>query len=154
MIIRSIEAADFHALHRLMEQVHQLHVQARPDVYQGADALPQEHFRFLLSDPDTIALAAVESGQIAGFCVVTLRKPASDPMLVPRRVAYLEELCVDRSFRRRGAGRALFQQARELARQRGAQSLELMVWQFNQTARLFYESLGLTPRSTILEQSL
>ena len=39
-------------------------------------------------------------------------------------------------------------------KRRGAESLELMVWSFNKSAREFYEKSGMTVRSFVMEKKL
>jgi GNAT superfamily N-acetyltransferase len=57
------------------------------------------------------------------------------------RTVRLNDLYVDVTHRRRGAGRMLFSAARDWAQRRGARWME---WQASGNALAFYERLGLT----------
>lgn len=154
MDIRPIRPDDYEAVHRLMAQVHALHAKNRPDVYRLAEVLPREDFERLLADERLFTLAAAEGGAVVGFCVVRLRQPSEDPALQRRVVAYMEDLCVDENCRHAGVGRRLYEAAEAQSRERGAQSLELMVWSFNEDALRFYRAMGMTPRSFVMERRL
>ena len=69
--------------------------------------------------------------------------------MVKRRTAYMEDLCVDDDFRGKGIGSSLFVYAKEKAKEMGAERLDLMVWDFNEDARNFYERMGMKPQRYI-----
>jgi ribosomal protein S18 acetylase RimI-like enzyme len=60
--------------------------------------------------------------------------------------AYIEELYVVPERRGRGLGRALLQAAMDLARERGAEHIELTTGEADTAARGLYESAGFTNR--------
>jgi GNAT superfamily N-acetyltransferase len=57
----------------------------------------------------------------------------------------LDNIAVAQAFRRRGVGSALIREAERWVRAQGASWLELGVYEFNQEARAFYQSLGYAP---------
>lgn len=61
---------------------------------------------------------------------------------------YLEDLYVKESARGTGAGRALMHALAEICRERGYARLDLVVLDWNQSAREFYEHLGMTEMSS------
>lgn len=154
MKIRSATLADREGLSRLTAEVHELHREARPDVYMEFDP---EQFRKEISDtlyrPDSILLVAEEEGELAGMALLTLRQP-QNPLLKPRLYAFLEELSVGEHFRGQGIGTALFTAAKEQALKRGAVSLELQVWSFNEAALRFYEKMGMKEKTFRMELPL
>lgn len=154
MKIRSATLADREGLSRLTAEVHELHREARPDVYMEFDP---EQFRKEISDtlyrPDSILLVAEEEGELAGMALLTLRQPPN-PLLKPRLYAFLEELSVGERFRGQGIGTALFAAAKEQALKRGAVSLELQVWSFNEAALRFYEKMGMKEKTFRMELPL
>ena len=154
MKIRSATLADREGLSRLTAEVHELHREARPDVYMEFDP---EQFRKEISDtlyrPDSILMVAEEEGELAGMALLTLRQPLN-PILKPRLYAFLEELSVGERFRGQGIGTALFTAAKEQALKRGAVSLELQVWSFNEAALRFYEKMGMKEKTFQMELPL
>lgn len=154
MLNRKIQEHDFEGIHKLVCQVHELHVANRPDIYNDIDAFDREYFDFLRKDPNTISLVTELEDKIVGFCIVTLRQPSKNPLLKARKVAYMEDLCVDKRHRNLGIGRTLFNEVKLTAKEKGYDVMELMVWSFNDTAIKFYESMGMKPRSMFMEQKL
>ena len=63
-------------------------------------------------------------------------------MFVRRRYAVIENLVVKSEFRKQGIGRILVDEVQEWAIAKGARSIELNVYEFNETAISFYEGLG------------
>lgn len=154
MKTRFLSQSDFPAVNRIVRQVHHLHVENRPDVYRAADPFPKAEFDRLLAGVNGFALVAEDAGQIVGFCEMTMKAPPDNSLLQPRIVALIEDICVDEAYRKKGVGGLLFDAASQAARQRGAVSLELGVWAFNETARRFYEDMGMTERSRVMELKL
>ncbi len=154
MLNRKIEEHDFEGIHRLFCQVQKLHVVNRPDIYRDVDTFDREYFDFLLNDDNTIALVAEVDDTIVGFCVVTLRRSVNNPNMKARKVAFMDDICVDENHRSLGIGKKLFESAKLVIQEKGYDVLELMVWSFNDAAIKFYESLGMNFRSIIMEQKI
>jgi GNAT superfamily N-acetyltransferase len=74
-----------------------------------------------------------------GFAQLSFR-----PTLIFGVVALLEELYVAPFARGHGQGRALLEHAMDVARERGATSMELNTSETDTTARALYESAGFT----------
>lgn len=152
MLFEDLRMEEYEQVDRLMGQLHQVHVEGRPDFF-----LPLEHpygrgkYEQLLEDENVIALAAKEEGKVRGICFVVMRESSG---MVKLRTAYVEDLAVDPDFRRRGLGKALFLEAKNRAKKLGAERIDLMVWGFNEEARRFYESLGMHVQRYIYEESL
>lgn len=154
MLNRKIIERDFEGIHKLACQVHELHVANRPDIYNNIDSFDKAYFDFLMKDPNTISLVAEQEGEVIGFCVVTLKEPSKNPLLKARKVAFMEDLCVDKRYRNLGIGRELFNEAKAAVQEKGYDTIELMVWSFNDSAIEFYKSIGMKPRSVIMEQKI
>ena len=152
MQIRDMKLDDYDAADRLMAQVHQLHVEGRPDLYVDVEHIySKEQFAEMVSNEDMISVAAEENGQIIGICFISMR---AKTCMVKRRTAYMEDLCVDEAYRGSGIGRKLFLYTKERAKQMGAERLDLMVWNFNENALRFYEKMGMKPQRYIMEEML
>ena len=89
-----------------------------------------------------------------GLCIISIRPISSNIALVPRKVAYMENLCVHQDYRKQSIGKRLFNEAKERALEFKLESLELMVWEFNENAIDFYENQGMNTRSRIMEMKL
>jgi ribosomal protein S18 acetylase RimI-like enzyme len=142
--IRTATAEDYDELCGLVDQVDRLHREHVPEVFRKPDGPVREraYLDGLLADESAAIFLAVVDGRAAGALVALLRDAAPIPILVPRRVAVVDNLVVDESLRGMGVGRALMVQAEAWAVQHGASALELSVHEFNRHAIDFYESLG------------
>jgi len=153
--LRRMKKDDFSAVHEMMRGLHGLHVENRPDVFRDADPLERQTFDALLDNRDIFLILAEADGRAAGFCVVAMKGPSeAPPPRTPRKVAVMDDLYVHGDFRKSGVGKRLFEEAAREARLRGASSLELSVWAFNETARGFYRGVGMSERSLVMEYEL
>jgi ribosomal protein S18 acetylase RimI-like enzyme len=144
VIIRPAEANDYPRLVPLAREILAEHVAAMPDVFQMIpDPLPEWFFAMMREDSKYDCYVAQADTRIVGFAQLAVRRPADIPMLVPRRIATIENLVVTAAFRGRGIGRALVERCIARAREQHADTLELLVWAFNRDALAFYEHLGL-----------
>lgn len=152
--VRAAKRGDYAALHEMYRAVHAQHRAAAPALFTDADPLPEDAFFAALDDARALWLVAERDGEAVGFCAARIQRPAKDPLLHTQRTAFLEALYVRAAFRRSGVGTALYRKLAALARLHGALAVELIVWPFNAEALRFYESLGMSPRCTVLEQAL
>ena len=97
--------------------------------------------KIIKSDDSEIFVAEV-AGKLAGLAEVYVRQDADDATLVRHRYAEFQSLMVLSSFRRNGIGTQLVGVARQWAREKGATEMRLGVWEFNEAARAFYETVG------------
>ena len=152
MLIRPMLPEDFPAVSAMMDDLHALHVENRPDLYVPMSPIyPENVYLEKLHDPATLCLLAEIDGAAAGLCFVEMRKRTC-MRNIPS--AYVDDMYVSPAFRRRGVATALFRHAEALAKEKGAVRLDLMVWGFNREALSFYESLGMRPQRYILELPL
>lgn len=153
--IRDMRPDDFDAVQEIFRTVHALHQENRPDLYRKLDApLSRAYYTQMVENPGGIALCAECGGKVTGVAYTYMKAPTENPVTVPRITAFMDDLAVHPDFRGQGIGRALLEESRRQALARGAVSLELMVWAFNQNAIEFYEHAGMTPRSMIMEMKL
>ena len=85
-----------------------------------------------------IAFVAEVEGIVVGFACLRVTRS----ICYEFALAELTELYIDESYRRRGVGRALIEQAELVAQEQGAESLMLLTGAKNLTAQEFYRSAG------------
>lgn len=152
MNIRDMRLEDYKEVDRLMAQVHKLHVEGRPDLYVDVEHIySMEMFREMVENENMISIAAEENDAIVGICFVSMREKTC---MVSRKTAYMDDLCVDESCRGKGIGKNLFVYAKKRAKEMGAERMDLMVWNFNESALKFYEKMGMKPQRYIMEEYL
>jgi ribosomal protein S18 acetylase RimI-like enzyme len=97
--------------------------------------------KIMESDDSEIFLAEV-AGEPVGLIEVYVRQDPDEATLVQHRYAELQSLVVSAPFRRNGIGTQLVAVARRWAGEKGATEMRLGIWEFNQAAREFYETVG------------
>lgn len=152
MTIRDMKLEDYDAVDTLMQQLHKIHVNGRPDLYVEMEhPYSKEELTEKIYNKEVIALAAEEENRIVGLCIVVIRHRSG---MVNMKTAYVDDLVVDQSYQHRGIAKSLFQKAEERAKALGAERMDLTVWSFNENALKFYQSIGMVPQRYILEKPL
>lgn len=95
-------------------------------------------------------LVAVEDGQLLGY--VTVQQTI--PLPSHEHVLQINGLAVDPRQQGRGIGRLLVEEAKAMARRRGARKLSLRVFSPNAPARRLYESCGFVTEGVLHEEFL
>ena len=139
----------------IFAEVDALHCEALPHVFQKppGPARTRAYIRRLLqsvgvlADEDAMIFVAQSGDDVVGLVKASIREAPDYSIMVPRRYAEIGTLAVKEGFRRSGVGRALMEEIHRWARDRGASQARLdqsalTVWEFNQAARVFYETLG------------
>ncbi|MBT2282298.1 GNAT family N-acetyltransferase [Paenibacillus polymyxa] len=155
--IRKAEMRDYSGVSLMMDELHQMHVDARPDLYRALETRMEEKEFTELLETDKRYLYVAESsetGLILGYGSAQLSIIEDNSLMVDRKMLYIHELVVDTKHRGQGTGKQLIQALIELGRKLQAHSLELTVSTFNSDAQAFYEQMGLVVRSSRMEYTL
>ena len=155
MTIRLACEGDIPGLIRLLYQVGDVHHQIRPDIFRpGAIKYTESELKQLLLDKNSPIFVLTEEENLLAYCFCQLREHRGSTVMTDRKEVYIDDLCVDETCRGRGLAKALYRYVCLWAKDLGFDFVTLNVWQGNDSAYGFYESLGLTPRSTTMEQKL
>jgi PhnO protein len=123
----------------------------RPDV-RGLEDEAQHAgwFADYLARPDAVALVAEVDGQVAGFLDLEFRQRLNFP--TPQ--AWIPDLVVSETNRRRGAGAALMARAEELSKERGSWGMTLESATWRTDAHRFYLREGYADSAYSFSKSL
>ena len=69
----------------------------------------------------------------------------------PFESLFIDDLCVDANARGHHIGSRLFEYVKKQAVEMGCYEVTLNVWEGNDTARKFYENMGMKPKETQME---
>ncbi|MCA1054125.1 GNAT family N-acetyltransferase [Rossellomorea aquimaris] len=152
--IREAAKNDYEIVHRLQKQVHELHTKERPDHYKAADTTLDKEYFFNLIDGENTKIFLLEDDQPVAYTILTIKNTEDRPILVPKKVVYMDDFGVDVTYRGKGLGKAFFRKIVEFAKDIEADSLELGVWEFNEDAIKFYESMNLKTKVRRMELKL
>ncbi|MBP5236116.1 MAG: GNAT family N-acetyltransferase [Clostridia bacterium] len=151
--VRRAEPEDFGRIETLLRDIGELHRMHRPDIFgDAAVKYSSDEFAEILADAGRpVYVACGRDGTVIGYAFCVIRDIKETKLLNERREMYLDDLCVDGSFRGQGVGSILFRHVSDEAARFGCTSLELNVWSFNSPAIAFYEKMGMKPRNTHYE---
>lgn len=141
---RSATVDDYNSLCELFDEMDALHRDNLPHIFQkpSGAAREQDYYSGLIAD-ENIALFVAEVGeQPVGFVHAIVRDAPAFPVFVPRRYAVVDSIVVKSGFQNHGIGTTLMEKMQEWAIAKGATSIELNVYEFNEAAISFYERLG------------
>jgi GNAT superfamily N-acetyltransferase len=136
-VVRQADSADAEVIGRLLHDFNTEY----DDFTPGPQALA-ERIRDLLAEGEITVLLAPLAGEPFGVAVLRFRPGLWSEALE----CYVAELYVRPDRRGQGLGRALMEAAIGVARERGADCMELGTGEDDAVARALYESLGFTNR--------
>ena len=139
-------------INRLARQVHEMHVQWRPDLYNMPEELFHEELYDELVKNRELYVAKLD-GAVIGFAWVRMRT-AEGVGLVTRKVMLINQLCVDEALRNHGIGTQMMEEVRVLARAFGCTDLQLGVYPQNDEAVSFYQKCGFMIRSIDMQRKV
>ena len=158
MDIRFAGAQDVAGILALLRQVGRVHHEGRADIFRaGAQKYGASQVLAMLDSPKTPIFVAVEDDKVLGYGFCQMKLYENDPVICDHLELYIDDLCVDENCRGKGIGTAIYNEILRYAKMRGCYNVTLNVWSCNESARKFYESLGLKPQKigmeTILEEA-
>ncbi len=156
MLIRRAENIDIPKINDLLRQVCLVHHNRRPDLFKyGAQKYADEELIQIISDDEKPVFVAVDKDNtVLGYAFCIFERHINDNILTDVKTLYIDDLCVDKSFRGKHIGKQLYDYAVSFAKENGCYNLTLNVWNCNDSAMKFYEKCGLKPQKTHLETIL
>ena len=154
--IRRARPDDYEGLCALMREANAPHSQHRPEIFQEPAGViwDREVVLGLMQDESVALFVAETKARLLGFVQVIMKDPPPIPVLMRRRYALVETIAVTAEARRQGVGRRLMEEAHDWAATRGATSVELNVFEFNEPAQAFYRELGYETLSRKMSKKL
>ena len=153
MTVRKATVQDIPQILHLLRQVLEVHAAIRPDLFvsgtvkYGSDELA----KIIECESTPVFVAQDDDGRILGHAFVIMSINTSQNMPKGMKSMYIDDICVDESARRMHVGYALYGHCLAYAKEAGCHDISLNVWEGNDSARFFYESMGMKVRKTALE---
>lgn len=150
-MIRKAAIEDIPRIIDLLHQVDMVHHRLRPDLFKpnttkySADDLAQ-----LLHNASK-PIFVYDSGTVLGYAFCQIIETIGDRLLQDGKTLYIDDICVDESARGKHVGKALFEHVRNYARAIGCHNITLNVWEGNEAALRFYQTMGMQPQKTGME---
>lgn len=141
--VRAASKEDFKSIVEIMAETEKIHVEAVPWVFRVISSEQKMEDLELAVSGDTSGILVAEiNGTILGYIQLSLKAHENIHMLKARRYVKVQDVAVKQEFRRSGAGSALIKATEAWAKAKGADVIELNVWEFNHGALSFYQAMG------------
>ena len=149
VIVRLPRLQDYERVSKIMDQVQQLHVEWRPDVYKPASPLiTMDMFEAILKDENWYVAEA--DGVVVGVLEL-MKRHVESPAHVMKDVLFISTMAVDEKYRGKGIGHLFFEKVKRLKQEKGYDTIELQVNAKNRLAYEMYRKYGFTEKSINME---
>ena len=143
MPVRFAKKNELERVNELRRQVHELHAAGRPDIFKPC--FPPElrdHIDAIWNDPGQEIVVNERDGFLCGYAVLHRINKPENPFMHKRDYLDIDEFGVDEAFRRTKVATEMMVLIRAYAKENGIQRIGLNMWEFNQDALAFYETIG------------
>lgn len=147
--IRVAKPEDYDSVEAIMQEVHQMHVAWRPDIYRNTDVVFERAYYEELVEAHQLWVAEQADG-VVGLLNFQYRHITSNKQ-VTRTTIFVDDFVVKEGYRGQGIGTRLLEKIKEKVRRERLDGLELQVNARNLAARSMYERFGFTEKSINME---
>lgn len=154
-LIRKAENKDIDSCIELLKQVCSVHAKIRPDLFKdGMTKYNKEELASIFKNDDTPVFVYLDNDKVLGycFCQIVMHNDLVNPKSF--KTLYIDDLCVDELSRGRHIGEKLYNYTINYAKSINCYNVTLNVWEGNNSARAFYEKMGLSIQKTCMEKIL
>lgn len=138
--IKIPQIEDFNRINELAKQVHELHVNWRPDLFLSVEeVLSKENFEKMIQAKE-IFVAKIED-EIAGYITFNI-KEKDNPNMRYRKQLQIEAICIDEKTRGKGIGTQLLKHVKQYGKENDCTDIYLTVNEENVSAIKMYEQFG------------
>ena len=156
-IIRQALERDIPRILTLLEDIANIHHISRPDIFKAnSRKYNSDDMKKILSDEKTPVFVVTDKDEyVLAYCICMINSVEENPVLYPKNIFFIDDLCVSEETRGTGLGTKFFEYIKDFAQNLGyIDSIELNVWEDNPKAIKFYELLGLKTKKRVLEMPL
>lgn len=154
MNIRRVVKEDFEGILNLQLQLEAVEIKFDDNLKEKCYATNKgmEKLKNRIADKENISYVAIDKGNtIIGF--IDGRVP-NDEWWYKETVAYLNHICVDQNYRRKGIAIVLLQEFEQEAKNKGAKYIRILAFPKNKPAISFYSKNGFVEYSTYYSKIL
>jgi ribosomal protein S18 acetylase RimI-like enzyme len=152
-MIRFAEEKDCEEIASLLKEINLLHATLLPEVFKVYPKYTKEQVEEMMKKNTMIILVDDEDG-VKGYLLAIIKEVKDNYLFQDSRTFYIDDICVDKAYQGKHIGTKLYQEAVKLAKEKNCTRVALNVWNKNQSALKFYESLGLKAVHTEMEQRI
>ena len=154
-MIRFAMEDELERVNELRRMVNDLHAENRPDIFKpGFDHDIRNAIYEMWKSDDYRIIVAERDHTIYGFACIHFIEKNETPYRKPLSFIEVSEFGVDPAFRRKGVATQLMAFVFGFAKENGLSRVELNMWDFNESALAFYETVGFRTYRRFLEAEI
>ena len=153
ILIREATEIDYPAINKMLLKLQNYHSENVPTIYKKLDIFfTFDEYLEILKDKNIYFLLATLDNEVIGLIWLSFNEKLSKYEYLRKQI-WIEGIYVKTKYRRKGIAQKLVNEAINKAKFLNAQSIELMIWDFNETSKKFFENY-FKIRSLILTKEL
>jgi len=130
-------------LAKLNYDVQMIHHEIAPNLFKAHNQEDvRSFFEKYLKNDDVEAYVCLEDGIPFGYMMIAVRASHDSPMQHACKMLNLDHICVQKDSKGKGAGKALVNYAKDLAKQRGIKRIIMNYWSDNEQSGQFFSKQG------------
>lgn len=154
-LIRRAKLKDIPKINDLLRQVNYVHYEKRKDIFKMGNKYTDEELSLLIQDDNRpIFVITNNQDEVLGYVFCIIEQHLNNHLLTDIKTLYIDDFCVDEICRGQHLGSQLYQYVKEYAKSIDCYNITLNVWTLNESAKKFYEHLGLIPQKIKMEDIL
>lgn len=150
-MIRKAEKKDIPGLINLLYQADAVHNGIRPDLFKSNTPKYDEQDLEHILEETNKPIFVYDDGKIVGHAFCQITEVRNHRLLQDIKTLYIDDICVDEAVRGKHVGKALYEFVRDYAKSIGCYNITLNVWEGNDPAQHFYQSMGMQVQKTGME---
>ena len=153
MNIRRAEEKDLDQVLALLSNLLELHAKLRPDIFiPGTTKYTREELLGIFTNDETpVFLAVDENDEMMGYVFCVIQDPPFTTNMIQFKTLFIDDFGVVEKYRGRHIATKMFEFIKEEAKRCGCYDVTLNVWEGNDSARKFYENVGMFVKETQME---
>lgn len=154
-MIRKAETKDIDGILKLLDLVHTIHYEGRPDIFKkGTTKYNRNDLNIIIKDSKRPIFVYDLDGIIAGYVFCIVKSIKDDNNFKDYDYLFIDDICVLEEYQRRNIGSSLYDYAKNYAKELNLKSIRLNVWNFNEKAYKFYTKKGMKVLESVMEETL
>ena len=154
-MIRRAILKDIPKINDLLRQVNYVHYEKRKDIFKMGNKYTDKELEALIqNDQRPIFVLTNNQDEVLGYVFCIIEQHLNNQLLTDIKTLYIDDFCVDEICRGQHLGTELYNYVKEYAKSIGCYNITLNVWSLNESAKKFYEHLGLIPQKIKMEDIL
>ncbi|WP_335995299.1 GNAT family N-acetyltransferase [Fusobacterium polymorphum] len=140
ILIREATEIDYPAINKMLLKLQNYHSENVPTIYKKLDIFfTFNEYLEILENKNIYFLLAIFNNEVIGLIWLNFNEKLSKYEYQIKQI-WIERIYVKTKYRRKGIAQKLLNETINKAKFLNAQSIELMIWNFNETSKKFFEN--------------